>query len=161
MKLKKVAESSKLQFNQEFVWMNLWVCVRAIGHCDQIGRFLEVLGNKFDDKSSLKRLVTFGLFLKRITSCKNAVVTIWATFGNSWAIFLLQYLVTLLTALCHFDSIARCHLMKNRRVGLSVARADLIGRRYKKNFQQIICSTVCCRPDCLLRVRLVNAPQPN
>ena len=59
MKLKKVAESSKLQFNQEFVWMNLWVCVRAIGQCDQIGRFLQVLGNKFDDKSSLKRLVTF------------------------------------------------------------------------------------------------------
>ena len=30
--------------------------------CDQVGRFLKVLVNKLVDKSSLKRLVTFGLF---------------------------------------------------------------------------------------------------
>ena len=50
--------------------------------CDQIGRFLEVLGNKFAHKSSTKRLVT-----------------IWAifenSFWNSWTKFLLKYLVTL------------------------------------------------------------------
>ena len=35
--------------------------------CDQIGRILKVLGNKFAAKSSLKRLLTFGLFFKKIS----------------------------------------------------------------------------------------------
>ena len=64
--------------------------------CDQIGPILEVLGNIFAYKSSPKDLSIFGLFLKKITFCKCCCCFyIWATFGNSWTTFLLQYLVTL------------------------------------------------------------------
>ena len=38
------------------------VCVYSDEQCDQIGRFLKVLGNKFAYKSSPKRMLTFGPF---------------------------------------------------------------------------------------------------
>ena len=50
--------------------------------CDQIRRYLKVLGNKFAYESSSKRLASFG---------KDAVDIIWASF-------LLQHLVTLVAA---------------------------------------------------------------
>ena len=39
--------------------------------CDQIGRFLKVLGYKFVNQSSPKGLVTFGGLQKRISLCEN------------------------------------------------------------------------------------------
>ena len=41
--------------------------------CDQIGQFLKVLGNKCTYKSSPKRLLTFGLFWKRLINVITAV----------------------------------------------------------------------------------------
>ena len=64
--------------------------------CDQIGQFFKVLVNNFAWKSSPKTLESFWAVLKYITFSKTAVASIWATFGNIWATFLLQYLVTLL-----------------------------------------------------------------
>ena len=65
--------------------------------CDQIGRFLKVLVNKFAYKSSPKILVTFGLCRKRSIDVKAVVNIIQATFVNIWATLLLQHLVTLAT----------------------------------------------------------------
>ena len=52
--------------------------------CDQIGRFLKVLGNKFALKSSQKRLLTFGLIWNQSINVKNAVEIVYATFENIW-----------------------------------------------------------------------------
>ena len=41
--------------------------------CDQIRQFLKVLDNKFALKSSLKRLLTFGIFGKRSIDVKTAL----------------------------------------------------------------------------------------
>ena len=45
--------------------------------CDQIGRFLRVLGNKISDKSGTDYCQLFGL-----SYVKTTVVTFWATFHN-------------------------------------------------------------------------------
>ena len=51
-----------------------FLCQNLIApQCDQIGRFLKVLGNNFTCKSSPKRLLTFGLFWKRSSNVKTAV----------------------------------------------------------------------------------------
>ena len=56
--------------------------------CDQIGRFLKVLGNKFSFKSSPKVFCDFWALLKNITFLvKSSMVNFWATFGTSWATF--------------------------------------------------------------------------
>ena len=49
--------------------------------CDQIGRFMKVLGNKFAHKSSPKILSTFELYWKRISKCKNCC---GIYLGNFW-----------------------------------------------------------------------------
>ena len=48
-------------------WPNIEWIFNLFGRtqCDEIGRFLKVLGNKFALKSSPKILLTFGLFSKR------------------------------------------------------------------------------------------------
>ena len=60
--------------------------------CDQIGRFLKVLVNKFAYKSSPKILVTFGIFRNRSIYVKTALGynlgNFWKDLGN----FLLQHL---------------------------------------------------------------------
>ena len=64
------------------------------GQCDQIGRFLKVLGDKICYKSSPNNYQIFGLFWKTSLLCKN-----WCGYflGNFWkhlVYFLLQHLVT-------------------------------------------------------------------
>ena len=62
--------------------------------CDQIGRFLQVLGNKLSHKSSPNKLVTFGLFLIMLLLWKS----VWKLFGQFWVElgnFLFHHLVTL------------------------------------------------------------------
>ena len=68
-----------------------------VGHkqCNQIGWFLKNIIKKFAYKSSVKRLVTFGIFWNRLIYVKNVGDIIMATFGNIWATFLFQHLVTL------------------------------------------------------------------
>ena len=60
--------------------------------CDQIGRFLKVLVNKFAYKISPKILVTFGIFRNRSIYVKTALGynlgNFWKDLGN----FLLQHL---------------------------------------------------------------------
>ena len=56
--------------------------------CEQIGRFLQVLGNKLSHKSSSNILVTFWTIPKNVTLlCKKCVATFWANFGGNWATF--------------------------------------------------------------------------
>ena len=77
-------------------------CTLQNGHhtqCDQIGRFLNVLRNKFACKSSPKYWRLYWAVLTSFTLCKTTVASLWATFGTIWATFLLQYLVTLIV--CH------------------------------------------------------------
>ena len=54
--------------------------------CDQIGWFFKVLCNKFAYKSSPNRLLTFGLFCKKINSCNNCcgyyLGNFWKHLGN-------------------------------------------------------------------------------
>ena len=49
--------------------------------CDQIGRFLKVLGDKICNKSSPNYYQLFGLFEKPHSYVKTAVATSWVTFG--------------------------------------------------------------------------------
>ena len=63
--------------------------------CDQIGRFLKVLGDKFSNKGISN---FFGYFEKPHSYVSTAAATSWVTFGNIWATFLLQHLVTLMPA---------------------------------------------------------------
>ena len=55
--------------------------------CDQIGRILQVLGNKLSHQSSPNILVPFGLFLIMSLLCKKCVATIWAILGRNWVTF--------------------------------------------------------------------------
>ena len=54
--------------------------------CDQIGRFLEVLGNKISSEKT-KWMATFWGFWKASLLWKTALATFWATFGKNWATF--------------------------------------------------------------------------
>ena len=56
---------------------------------------MKVVGDKCAGKSSPKTFVTFWAILKSSFYAKMLWQFIWATFGNIWATFLLQYLVTL------------------------------------------------------------------
>ena len=62
--------------------------------CDQIGRF----NNKISNKNIPKEWYLFGLF------CKTSffVKAVGHFFGNIWAIFFLQYLVTLAPTQAYF-----------------------------------------------------------
>ena len=55
--------------------------------CDQIWRFLKIVGNNFACKSSPKTLVTFWAILKVTLHGKTAVTSIWATFRDISATF--------------------------------------------------------------------------
>ena len=57
--------------------------------CDQIGRVLKVLGNKFPCKSSSNSLQQFGLLSKIAFFTLNwyVVDTFWATFGENWPFY--------------------------------------------------------------------------
>ena len=50
--------------------------------CDQIGRFMEVLGNKLSRKSSPNNLVTFWAISIMSLWCKWCVATFWGKLGN-------------------------------------------------------------------------------
>ena len=50
--------------------------------CDQIGRFMKVLGNRFACKSSPTSMVTFWAILKSLTLCKKNCCAIY--LGNFW-----------------------------------------------------------------------------
>ena len=50
----------------------------SANQCDQIGRFLQVLGNKLSHKVALIIWWFLGYFLK----CKKCVATFWAIFGK-------------------------------------------------------------------------------
>ena len=64
--------------------------------CDQFGRSLKVLGDKFSYKNSQIYLVTFCAILKIITSeVKTLVATFWVTFEKQLGYFLFQHLATL------------------------------------------------------------------
>ena len=74
------------------VWHLIWkkqLYSSAPVQCDQIGRFLKVLGNKISNNF-------LGYFEKTHSYVKTALATFWATFGNKLSYFLLQHLVTLL-----------------------------------------------------------------
>ena len=90
--------------------------------CNQIAQLLTVLVNKFDYKSSPKRLATFGLFRNRLIDAKTAVDIfrqLWKHLGN----FLFQHLVTLITKLfCE-----RTYFMDN---------AEFIGAQIEKVLRQ-------------------------
>ena len=64
--------------------------------CDQTGRVLEDLSPNLLTKVGQKDWWRFGLYWKISLYVKTAVQSIWATFGNSWATFLLQNLIALL-----------------------------------------------------------------
>ena len=73
---------------------------RLFVQCDQIGRFLQVLGNKLSHKSSQNILVTFWLFLIMSLLCKKCVATFWAIFGRKkLGNFLFHHLVTLVVTM--------------------------------------------------------------
>ena len=56
--------------------------------CDQIARFLKVLGDKIFNKSSQNERQLFVQFCKTSHSfVKTVAATVWATFGNVWATF--------------------------------------------------------------------------
>ena len=63
---------------------------------DQIGDFWKFLAANFLTKVGQKHWWLFGLVWKVSLYVKTNVASIWATFGNIWGTFLLQYLVTLL-----------------------------------------------------------------
>ena len=61
-------------------------------HYDQIGRSLEVLGNKFSTNVA-QIFETFWPILKIIFFNQHVVATFWATFSEIWATYF-QHLVT-------------------------------------------------------------------
>ena len=63
--------------------------------CDQIGRFVKVLGNKFAHKSSWKKIGDFWAILKNINLCKNCCVNDLGNFGKYLGNFFIQHQVTL------------------------------------------------------------------
>ena len=70
------------------------------GQCDQIGRFLKVLGNKITSEGSINDCQLFGLFWKTSLLFKTLKLH-WLRFGQlleKLGYFLLQHLVTLFMA---------------------------------------------------------------
>ena len=64
--------------------------------CDRIGRFLKVLGDKIS-KNSPKRLATPGALLKNLPL--TSVMTLLEHFLETFGLFLLQHLVTLVASI--------------------------------------------------------------
>ena len=95
-----VAVTQRLLWELLIVFILCGVALVSSDQCDQIGRFLKVLASKFDYKSSLNIDDFFGLFWKGVLYEKTAVAYTWTAFGNIWATFLLQYLVTLFQTFC-------------------------------------------------------------
>ena len=58
-----------------------------VSQCDQIARFLKVVGDITSIKSSPNYWQLFGLFWKPHTFVKTYVATSWVTFENIWATF--------------------------------------------------------------------------
>ena len=55
--------------------------------CDQIGRFLKVLGNRKSSKRSPNDWQLFGLFWKTSLLCKNCISYFLGNFWKNWATF--------------------------------------------------------------------------
>ena len=55
--------------------------------CDQIGRFLEFLGNKFYYKVAQMLVDFLGICEKHCFFSQTGQATFWATFGKTWATF--------------------------------------------------------------------------
>ena len=51
----------------------VWPVIGSLEQCDQIGRFLKVLGNKFANKSSPKKISDLWVNLKRQIDVKTAM----------------------------------------------------------------------------------------
>ena len=72
----------------------------AIYSVTRLGDFWKFLATNLLTKVAQKHWWLLGLFWKGYLNVKTAVAYIWVTYGNFWATFLLQYLVTL--AICDF-----------------------------------------------------------
>ena len=66
--------------------------------CDQIGRFLKVLGNRISSKRSRNDWQLFGLFWKISLWCKNCIGYFLGNFWQKMGYFFLQHLATLNTS---------------------------------------------------------------
>ena len=55
--------------------------------CDQIGRFLKILGDRKSSKRSPNDWQLFGLFWKTSLLCKNCIGYFWKTFVKNWTTF--------------------------------------------------------------------------
>ena len=66
--------------------------------CDQIGRFLKVIGDKISIKSSPNYFSLLGLFWKTSLLCKNCYGYFLGNFRKHLGYFLLWYLVTLVAS---------------------------------------------------------------
>ena len=66
----------------------------ALNSVTRLGDFWKFLAKVLPTKVDQKHKWHFGLFWKRAIYVKTAVASILATFGNIWATFLFQYLVT-------------------------------------------------------------------
>ena len=76
-----------------------FVCFMAFLQCDQIGRFLQVLGNKMSQKSSPNILVTFRAISYNVTIMYKVRGYFLGNFGGKLGNFIFHHLVTLLSYL--------------------------------------------------------------
>ena len=77
----------------------IWILNEGRHQCDRIGQILKVVGYNFSYKSSPNIHQLKKAPLKHITFwvCIPTEITFWATFGNIWATFLFQQMITLVT----------------------------------------------------------------
>ena len=61
---------------------------RECEQCDQIGRFFELLDNKYSYQSRPNILLRFGQFLIIQLSCKNYLATFWAISWKNWQLLI-------------------------------------------------------------------------
>ena len=104
----------RIQSLSKFAKKNLQASL-FLNQCDQIGRFLKVLGNKFALKSIPKRLLSFGIFWKRSINvngwCGYYVGNFWKHLGNFW-----KHLSNFWKHLVNFFNQASCHTFLNSKV---------------------------------------------
>ena len=72
-KVNPQGEFFQFRFSFSF-FLSLSLVLATFDQCDQIGRFLKVLGDKFDNKSIQTTWWHFGLFLKPSIKSKMAAV---------------------------------------------------------------------------------------
>ena len=79
--------------------------------CDQIGQFLNILGDKFSNKSSPKSKQLFGLFVITSLLCKNYCGYFLGNFWKHLGYILLQHLVTLVILTLTRTWLGHCRLL--------------------------------------------------